>query len=196
MTVTKRMILGASCAAIATMMTITSAQAQAPQAQRVVRIDIKAQPLGTALRLLGRQMHVQLVFDEAALGGRVAPSVNGAMTADAAIGRLLQGSGLTMSRTGQGVYVITRPAALTRVAMTVPGTAQDRAAADTEVDTAPTPPPGGDIVVTGSRIRSKNLVETAPVTSVTQADIKLQAAFSVQEVLNRVPAIKNSDTNL
>jgi len=196
MTVTKRMILGASCAAIATMMTITSAQAQAPQGQRVVRIDIKAQPLGTALRLLGRQMHVQMVFDEAALGGRVAPSVNGAMTADAAIGRLLQGSGLTMSRTGQGVYVITRPAALTRVAMTVPGTAQDRAAADTEVDTAPTPPPGGDIVVTGSRIRSKNLVETAPVTSVTQADIKLQAAFSVQEVLNRVPAIKNSDTNL
>ncbi|MEG8052133.1 TonB-dependent receptor plug domain-containing protein [Sphingomonas aerolata] len=50
--------------------------------------------------------------------------------------------------------------------------------------------------MTGSRIRSKNLVETAPVTSVSQADIKLQAAFSVQEVLNRVPAIKNNDTNL
>ena len=75
MTVTKRMILVASCAAIATMMTITSAQAQAPHAERVVRIDIKAQPLGTALRLLGRQMHVQMVFDEAALGGRVARGV-------------------------------------------------------------------------------------------------------------------------
>jgi outer membrane cobalamin receptor len=107
-----------------------------------------------------------------------------------------------MSRTGQGVYVITRAAALTRVSMVQADSGQVRPAsttgdaAATSDDAAPTPPPGGDIVVTGSRIRSKNLVETAPVTSVTQADIKLQAAFSVQEVLNRVPAIKNSDTNL
>ncbi len=202
MTVTKRMIVGASGAVIATMMTAAPAVAQTGQTQRVVRVDVRAQPLGPALRLLGRQMHVQLVFDEAALGDRVAPAVNGAMTADAALTRLLQGSGLTMSRTGQGVYVITRAAALTPVSMVQADSGQVRPArtpgdaAAVQDDAAPTPPPGGDIVVTGSRIRSKNLVETAPVTSVTQADIKLQAAFSVQEVLNRVPAIKNSDTNL
>ncbi len=202
MTVTKRMIVGASGVVIATMMTAAPVLAQTGQTQRVVRVDVRAQPLGPALRLLGRQMHVQMVFDEAALGDRVAPAVNGAMTADAALGRLLQGSGLTMSRTGQGVYVITRAAALTRVSMAQADNGQVRPAdttgdaSATTDDAAPTPPPGGDIVVTGSRIRSKNLVETAPVTSVTQADIKLQAAFSVQEVLNRVPAIKNSDTNL
>ena len=44
-----RRILGVSCVAIATVMAVSPAQAQ-----RVVRVDIKAQPLGPALRLLGR----------------------------------------------------------------------------------------------------------------------------------------------
>ncbi|RYD25515.1 MAG: hypothetical protein EOP89_09020, partial [Lysobacteraceae bacterium] len=191
-----RRILGVSCVAIATVMAVSPAQAQ-----RVVRVDIKAQPLGPALRLLGRQMHVQMVFDETLLADRVSPSITGSMTPDVAIDRLLQGSGLVTSRTGQGVYVIARPAALTRVAMTgsqsqvLPQSPANQPDTEQDDTTGPTPP-GGDIVVTGSRIRSKNLVETAPVTSVSQADIKLQAAFSVQEVLNRVPAIKNNDTNL
>lgn len=91
-----RRILGVSCVAIATVMAVSPAQAQ-----RVVRVDIKAQPLGPALRLLGRQMHVQMVFDETLLADRVSPTISGSMTPDVAIDRLLQGSGLVTSRTGQ-----------------------------------------------------------------------------------------------
>ncbi|WP_137897973.1 TonB-dependent receptor [Sphingomonas sp. 2SG] len=188
---TRRIGAAVSSAAIAIVMIASPALAQ----QRPVQVDIKAQSLGQALRTFGRQARIQLVFDEALLGNRIAPAVAGSMTVDAGLDRLLQGSGLTVARTSQGVYVINRGAAYTPVAMTTQAGAAT-VAPQAAVPADPVTPDGADVIVTGSRIRSKNLVETAPVTSVGQAEIKLQSAFSVQEVLNRVPAIKNSDTNL
>lgn len=47
----------------------------------------------------------------------------------------------------------------------------------------------GDIVVTGSRILRPNANAAAPITSVTDAEIKAQSPISVEEVLNRLPQI-------
>ncbi len=187
---TTRTITGASALAMAVM----AATSAAAQGASPVRVDVRPQPLGQALRDLGRQAHVQLVFDEAALGGRRGPALSGSMTVATALDRLLAGSGLRVSRTSQGVYVIAREPGITQAALVTQDVPTAGQAPTTSV--APQVTAGDDVVVTGSRIRSKNLVETAPVTSVSQDEIKLQAAFSVQEVLNRVPAIKNNDSNL
>ncbi|MEI5688599.1 TonB-dependent receptor [Sphingomonas kyungheensis] len=187
----RHLFTAVSLAALATMTIASPAVAQ----QRPVRIAIKAQSLGQALRMFGRQAHIQLAFDEALLGTRTAPPLVGSMTVETGLDRLLQGSGLAVARTPQGVYVISRAAGLVPAALTAQS--DTVGPVDAQADRQDDPSPDGeDVVVTGSRIRSKNLVETAPVTSVGQAEIKLQSAFSVQEVLNRVPAIKNSDTNL
>ena len=47
----------------------------------------------------------------------------------------------------------------------------------------------GDIVVTGTRIVRPNVTAAAPITSVTSADIRAQAAVNVEDVLNRLPQV-------
>ena len=181
----QRVIVGASALAMAAGTSVIAPPAYAQQRQ--LSFDIKAQPLGQALRALGRQARIELVFDEAAFGSRHSSALTGSMTIDAALDRILQGTDLKVTRTSNGVYAISGAAATAPVATI---------ASPLPVNAPQAEPDGGDLIVTGSRIRSKNLVETAPVTSVGQTEIKLQSAFSVQEVLNRVPAIKNNDTNL
>ncbi|PVE59087.1 TonB-dependent receptor [Arthrobacter sp. TPD3018] len=56
-------------------------------------------------------------------------------------------------------------------------------------ETPPAAQPGGDIVVTGTRIVRPNVTAAAPITSVTSADIRAQAAVNVEDVLNRLPQI-------
>ena len=48
---------------------------------------------------------------------------------------------------------------------------------------------GGAIVVTGSRIGRPNTTAAAPITSVSNEQIRLQAAVNIEEVLNRIPQI-------
>jgi outer membrane receptor protein involved in Fe transport len=51
------------------------------------------------------------------------------------------------------------------------------------------PTSGGDIVVTGTRINRPNVTSAAPITSVTQQDIRAQAPVNVEDVLNRLPQV-------
>ncbi|MES1973029.1 MAG: TonB-dependent receptor [Pseudomonadota bacterium] len=55
---------------------------------------------------------------------------------------------------------------------------------DQATDAAPT-----DIVVTGSRIPQPNLTSTAPVTVVTNQEIKLQGTTRVEDLLNSLPSV-------
>ncbi len=72
------------------------------------------------------------------------------------------------------------------------GQSPQEAAAKAATAAGETPPaaqPGGDIVVTGTRIVRPNVTAAAPITSVTSADIRAQAAVNVEDVLNRLPQI-------
>ncbi len=72
------------------------------------------------------------------------------------------------------------------------GQSSQEAAAKAATAAGETPPaaqPGGDIVVTGTRIVRPNVTAAAPITSVTSADIRAQAAVNVEDVLNRLPQI-------
>jgi iron complex outermembrane recepter protein len=164
---------GASAVALAALSHCLPARAQ----QAPVRIDIRPQPLGSALRQLGRQAQVQLVFDEAMLGTWRAPRVAGTFSVEAALSRLLQGSGFGVSRTSQGVYVIVRLAT------------RPRAAPPTAPPPAPQVVPAEPIVVTGTRLIRPDLKAASPVTTAAAEEIRLQGAVNLEEVLNRFPQV-------
>ena len=48
---------------------------------------------------------------------------------------------------------------------------------------------GGDIIVTGSRIPQPNLESAAPVTVVSDQDVKLSGATRIEDVLNQLPSV-------
>ncbi len=66
--------------------------ARAEEARRAVHLP--AQPLGDALRALGRDRGREILFSPPSVAGRFAPAVDGEFTTEEALALLLQGSGL------------------------------------------------------------------------------------------------------
>jgi hypothetical protein len=97
--------------------------------------DIPAQALSGALVEYSRQSGVVVVAPAALVTGKHAPAVRGALTAPAALQRLLSGSGLAPQRRPEGGLVL------------VVEQAAENAAADEPGDTL------GEIIVTGRRLR-------------------------------------------
>jgi iron complex outermembrane receptor protein len=83
--------------------------------------------------------------------------------------------------------------ALPAAAQTAGGTSQqgdpaDDSVASTTPATSNTPDAdGGEIVVTGSRISNPNLTSASPITIVNAAEIRLQGATRIEDVLNSLP---------
>jgi iron complex outermembrane recepter protein len=82
----------------------SSAGAQSPE--RVYRFDLPAQTLGSALRAFGEVSHQQIIFSEAAVKGKRSHEVVGNFTAAQALDRLLVGTGMTVTRTADGVFYV------------------------------------------------------------------------------------------
>lgn len=137
------------------------------QSRAVAETDfaVPAGPLDRGLRMAADQSGQQLLFDPSRVTGRTAPEVRGRMTADEAIRRLLEGSGLVAERTGPRVLVI-RPA---------PHVPADLESAELE-----------DVVVTGSLIRGAG-DGPSPITQVTRADIDRQGYGGVAQALQALP---------
>ncbi|WP_084215266.1 STN domain-containing protein [Sphingomonas sp. Ant20] len=72
----------------------------------MVRVDVAPQPLAQALQTLAQQARVQVVFDQARVGTRRSTALAGSMTAADAFRRLLRDTGLAVSQTTQGVFVV------------------------------------------------------------------------------------------
>ncbi|UOD30462.1 TonB-dependent receptor [Massilia violaceinigra] len=85
-----------------------AAPVQPPAPAPVLRLDLPSRPLGDALNDLARQANLQLGFAPALVSGKTAPAVAGNYTAQQALARLLQGSGLA-GQVEQGAVLI-RPA--------------------------------------------------------------------------------------
>lgn len=78
------------------------------------------------------------------------------------------------------------------VAGIAPAMAQDTAAQDTQNDSAQSAATGGEIIVTGSRLRQTDLVAAAPVTIMDAAEIDRTGAQSVGELLRELPVASPS----
>ena len=142
---------------------IAQAQGQA------VQLDLPAGGLGDSLRALGQASSQQIIFSEESVRGVSAPALHGRFTVDEALGRLLTGSALRVTRTSRGVLYIGAPAQL-------PPEAGDA------------PPPSPDVVVTGSRIRRSDQVTAAPVSRIAAAQLTERGFVQVGEMLNQVPS--------
>ncbi|MFP5196678.1 TonB-dependent siderophore receptor [Alcaligenes faecalis] len=75
------------------------AQSSAPQQT----ISLTAQPLSSALRDLGRQFSVQIVYLPDTVAGRQSPALSGQFTLDQALSRLLAGTGIQVRRSGSNI---------------------------------------------------------------------------------------------
>lgn len=80
------------------------------QAQTRYSFDMAAQPLEAALRSVATRTSTNIIFDGPALRGRTAPALHGQFSARDAFHTLLRGSGLTLSITRGGSYVVVAPA--------------------------------------------------------------------------------------
>ncbi|HVW74299.1 MAG TPA: TonB-dependent receptor [Rhizomicrobium sp.] len=135
-------------------------------------VNIPAKSLGRALDDYIRQSGVQLIYSADDVAGLTSKDVHGA-TPEAALARLLDGTGLTASRDASGAVVISRATA-----------AQAR---DQDVPIAEM------IVVTGSRIRGGN-DETPPVTNISSDELWATTPGSIPEALNKLPVFMGGST--
>lgn len=71
-------------------------------------IDIRAQPLSSALRDLARQTGIELLFDRDMVRGMQAPRIKGRFTPEAALRQLLAGTDLMVRRGSSGAWLIKR----------------------------------------------------------------------------------------
>jgi outer membrane receptor protein involved in Fe transport len=134
-------------------------------------VNIPAKDLKSALDDYIRQSGVQLIYNIDDVEGIVSSEVHAA-PGDAALARLLAGTGLVADRDKSGAIVIGRA---TRH--------------DVPIDI----PVAETVVVTGSRIRSPNALPT-PVTTVTSNELLATTPASIPEALNKLPIFTASFT--
>lgn len=75
------------------------AQSGAPQQS----VSLASQALSSALRDLGRQFSVQIVYLPETVAGRQSPALSGQFTLDQALSRLLAGTGIQVRRSGNNI---------------------------------------------------------------------------------------------
>ncbi|WP_066588432.1 TonB-dependent receptor [Sphingomonas pruni] len=133
-------------------------------AQEQMRYDfhLPAGSLAAALRSVSRITGRSIAGAADLLAGKSAPALNGSFTVEAAVDRLLAGSGLRARAVGDGLVI---------------------EAAPTGGEGASTPT--FDIVVTGSRIRGGKVA--SPVVTVSRDDARNQGQASLGEIARSIP---------
>src|SRR5690349_14812136 len=91
-----RYLRAASALALATSIVVVAAPAMARESA-AVHFRIPAQPVQSALALFAKQSGIQILFPYDRVAGLLTQSVNGKMTPDAALSRLIAGTGLKMN---------------------------------------------------------------------------------------------------
>src|SRR5690242_8599851 len=93
----------------ATLMLPGMREASAQQVeQRTHQFDLPRQALADSLRAVGSKAGTNVVFDPAAVRGKESPSLRGTYTAEEAIKRLLDGSGLSVRKTEGGSLLVSQ----------------------------------------------------------------------------------------
>jgi len=101
--------LASLVSAVAAAATPAMAQPATTVQDQRLSFDIAAGSLDAALLAFGRQARQQLIYDAATVAGRTAPALKGRYTAADALARLLAPSGVTLSQTKPGVFVLRPP---------------------------------------------------------------------------------------
>ncbi len=178
---------------------VTSGQAYAQTSPR--DYNIPAQDLASALRAFARASGGEVAFDSRLTRGKTSPPVNGRLSPDEAMARLLRASGLVGKRGASGIYIIRAapvatpsprpiPARASYVQQPAPATVVAAAAPDAAVADAQA---GGldEIVVTAEK-RSESLQRTPITISVlNQGALEERGVTGLQGLVNdAVPGLR------
>lgn len=143
--------------------------------------DIPAQPLADAIEAFGRVTGLEVGYRSEVAEGVTSPGASGDLTADEALRRLLEGTGLT--------YRFTSPTAVTIEPATAAGGDRSGPAGPDTVTLAP-------VTVTGERVE-RPLAETASSVSVLDAGALGQRPDlgSTNDALERIPNVTAAGTS-
>jgi len=140
------------------------------------------QPLSKALNAVAQQTGAEISFDPATVKGLTAPELNGDLTIEQALGRLLEGTKLNFRRTDKGVYLV----------FPLAGTA-------TQVDAEPALVEGlPEILVSGKRYWSMNTGiartedDTQPFIIFDQEQIQRSGATTLEDFFRQQLTTDNS----
>jgi len=167
--------------ALSTSMMAASPVAAAESSRRpdaTYRFDIAAQPLSQALNQLALRSDREILFSTALTQGKRSPGLNGTFTAEAALQRLLSGSGLAVRLEGRSFLIV--PAA--RPAET----------ATPEVSPAlPSPPVAIDSVVVTALKRS-SLIQQTPIsmTVISGEQVSRLGVLDLEKAAPLLPGLK------
>lgn len=145
-----------------------------PALAQIRTFNVPAQPAQSAISTLGRQADIQIIAARRDTRGRRANAVQGDMTVEQALVRMLDGTGLAARRTGPQTYTIVVPSQAG--APLGEGDAGSVAADSESAD---------ELVVTGTRIRGAP--PSAPVIEVTSEDIRNAGQSDLGEVARSLP---------
>lgn len=158
---TRSLLAGVALLSIAAVAFATDAKAQTAR-----EFNISGGSLDAALIAYARQADVQMLYTADLVAGLRTPGLSGRHEPDAALDRLLAGSGVVWSRSRPGVIVLRRA-----------GSQQAAMADATQID---------DIIVTGSLLRGPG-ESPSPVTVISRADLDARGAGSIADVLTTLP---------
>ena len=145
-----------------------------------------SQPLGAALNQLALSSDRQILVPPDLVRGRTAPALDGQYTLDAALRKLLLGSGLTYEVTDTGTVVIKRAPSATK-----PQSTQARKQPVAEKTAPPTTLEA--VAVTGTRIRGG--VTASPTITIGAQQIQDEGFSDLGEVIRSVPQNFNGGQN-
>jgi iron complex outermembrane receptor protein len=161
-----RTLLGSLLAATAIVATATGAQAQNPD---VRDYSLPAQDLGQSLREVSVRSGRSVIAPSELVARRRAPAVNGRFTAEAAVRRLLAGSGLEVRRVGATLVIV--------AADPGPGAAASNDDPDSAGEAA--------IVVTGTNLRGAQ--PTSPMIVLRREEIDASGSTTLEQLMSKVP---------
>lgn len=176
----------------------------AAAAQADVAFDIRAQPVQSALARFAEQSGMQILYPYDRIAGLRTAGVKGRMAPQAALGRLIAGTGLRINQSSGGVIALSlapspspqlvRTAGVRTVANTAPApfqsvTAPPAQVSDAQDPTAPTaaqtPAPEGELVVTGNRGQPRTVVDSpTPIDVISGAELQRTGRAGVFSALN------------
>jgi iron complex outermembrane receptor protein len=151
---------------------IAALHAPAAQAQEASRTyDIAAQPLADALRQYSRTSGRDILAPATLVAGKQSQGARGSLSADAALARILRGTGLVVELV-DGSFVVRA--------------GNGGAAAAGSTDGQPASPSDETIIVTGSRIRGAGPTGS-PVLTIDRDDIEKTGYSTIQQLVQSLP---------
>lgn len=148
---------------------------------------IEAAPLGDALRAFSQQSGRAILFSEGTVSGLTAPRLTGTYEPEAALGLLLQGTGLEFTQGPNGNLIVRRQTGADPVQTPEPGRGRGR-----EVSGEPDPETDSrrieTITVTGTSIRGI-APESSPFQMFTREEIFESGLASTEQFLRTIPQL-------